>query len=152
MSIQKQHFGFLPNGTPVSRYLLQNKNGMTVALLDYAGAIQQLLVPDREGRLVDVVGGYDDISHYVYGDGYQGSLVGRIGNRIKEGKFTLEGTEYTTPKNNNGQTLHGGDKGLDMVVWDVVLNAPKSWNQPRSNMPCGTPRSTITSLGINIIK
>lgn len=136
MSIQKQHFGFLPDGTPVSRYILQNKNGMTVALLDYAGAIQQLLVPDREGKLVDVVGGYDDISHYVYGDGYQGSLVGRVGNRIKQGKFTLEGKEYTLAINNGPNHLHGGIEGFSSKLWSAI---PIDGDEPSLSLALVSP-------------
>lgn len=117
MSITKEYFGTTPDGREVSRYLLQNPNGMKVAILDFAGAIQQLLVPDRRGRLVDVVGGYDSIFDYYYGDGYQGSLVGRIGNRIKEGKFTLEGKQYTLAVNNGPNHLHGGIKGFSSKVW-----------------------------------
>ncbi|MBE6580541.1 MAG: galactose mutarotase [Ruminococcaceae bacterium] len=136
MSIQKQHFGFLPNGTAVSRYILQNKNGMTVALLDYAGAIQQLLVPDRKGRLVDVVGGYDNILDYVYGDGYQGSLVGRIGNRIKEGKFTLDGKTYTLAVNNGPNHLHGGIEGFSSKIWTAT---PHDGEEPSLSLSLVSP-------------
>ncbi|MBQ9802208.1 MAG: galactose mutarotase [Clostridia bacterium] len=120
MSIQKHTFGKLPDGRAVTRYILQNKNGMTVALLDYAGAIQQLLVPDRAGRMVDVVGGYDNVLDYYYGDGYQGSLVGRIGNRIKEGKFTLEGKSYTLAINNGPNHLHGGIESFSRKIWEAT--------------------------------
>ncbi len=120
MSIEKQHFGNLPDGRAVSRYFLKNENGMVAAILDYAGAIQQLLVPDRHGRLVDVIGGYDNILDYYYGDGYQGSLVGRIGNRIKEGKFTLDGKEYSLAINNGPNHLHGGIEGFSSKIWEVT--------------------------------
>ena len=82
MGIQKQFFGNLPDGSVVYRFVMQNASGMTVAILNFGGAIQQILVPDRNGRLSDVVGGYDNVLDYYYGDGYQGALIGRIGNRI----------------------------------------------------------------------
>ena len=94
MSIQKQFFGKLPDGRAVHRYTLQNANGMTVNLLDFGGAIQQIIVPDKKGRMTDVVGGYDNVLDYYYGDGYQGALIGRWGNRICRGKFVLDGVTY----------------------------------------------------------
>lgn len=119
MSIQKQPFGVLPSGTTVYSYILRNKNGMQANILDYAGAIQQLLVPDRAGRLVDVVGGYDNILDYCYGDGSQGSLIGRFGNRIKAGRFTLDGKTYTLATNNGENHLHGGNEGFNRKVWQA---------------------------------
>ena len=93
MSISKKLFGKLSNGTEVYSYTLRNANGMKVKILSYGGAIAQIKAPDRRGRFVDVVGGYDDLDSYVRGDGYQGALIGRWGNRIAKGKFTLEGQE-----------------------------------------------------------
>ncbi len=127
MSIQKQKFGVLPNGQAVSRYLLQNKNGMSVAILDYAGAIQQLLVPDRRGHLVDVVCGFDSALDYYYGNGHQGSLIGRFGNRIKEGRFTLEGKEYRLATNNGSNHLHGGPLGFSHRMWEAT---PRDGDRP----------------------
>lgn len=120
MSIQKQKFGVLPDGQAVSRYHLQNKNGMSVAILDYAGAIQQLLVPDRRGHLVDVVCGFDSALDYYYGNGHQGSLIGRFGNRIKGGRFTLEGKEYVLATNNGSNHLHGGPLGFSRRMWEAT--------------------------------
>ena len=117
MSIEKQFFGTLADGQEVSRYFLRNKNGMMAAILDYAGAVQQLLVPDRRGHLVDVIGGFDDLDSYVKAGGAQGSLIGRFGNRIAKGKFTLEGKEYTLATNNGENHLHGGLVGFHRKGW-----------------------------------
>lgn len=120
MSIQKQKFGVLPDGREVSRYILQNENGMCAAILDYAGAIQQLLVPDRRGRLVDVVCGFDNALDYYYGNGNQGSLIGRFGNRIKNARFTLEGKEYKLAANNGNNHIHGGNVGFARRIWEAT--------------------------------
>ncbi|MBE6594814.1 MAG: galactose mutarotase [Ruminococcaceae bacterium] len=119
MSIQKQFFGNLPDGSAVYRYVMQNASGMTVAILNFGGAIQQILVPDKNGRLTDVVGGYDNVLDYYYGNGYQGALIGRIGNRICRGKFTLEGKEYSLYINNGPNSLHGGRVGFSHKLWEV---------------------------------
>jgi aldose 1-epimerase len=95
---------------------------MTAKILSYGGAIAELRVPDRNGCFTDVVGGYDCIESYVGGDGYQGALIGRFGNRINKGKFTLDGADYSLFINNNDNHLHGGEFGFDKKLWDV-----KTW-------------------------
>ncbi len=127
MSIEKLHFGNLPDGRAVSRYFLKNENGMSVAILDYAGAIQQLLVPDRRGHLVDVVCGFDSALDYYYGNGHQGSLIGRFGNRIKGGRFTLEGKEYKLATNNGSNHIHGGNVGFSRRIWSAT---PSDGDEP----------------------
>ena len=119
MSIEKSLFGELSDGREVYAYTLKNKNGMSVKLLTYGGAIAELRVPDRNGCFSDVVGGYDCLESYVGGDGYQGALIGRFGNRINKGKFTLEGVEYSLFINNNDNHLHGGEFGFNTKVWDA---------------------------------
>jgi len=120
MAIVKDPFGRLASGTPVYRYTMSNKSGMRVAILDFGGAIQSLVVPDRDGKLADVVCGYDGLQSYLEGNGYQGALIGRFGNRIAKGRFTLDGKEYTLFQNNNGNHLHGGKVGFSHRIWDVV--------------------------------
>lgn len=120
MSIVKEFFGFLSDGRAVHRYLMKNQNGMAVAILDFGGAIQQLLVPDRNGVLADVVGGYDDISHYEFGDGYQGALIGRFGNRICRGELELDGEKHQLYINNGENHLHGGKVGFSHKIWEVT--------------------------------
>ena len=120
MSIEKRFFGKLCSGEEVYSYTLQNKNGMKVKILSYGGAIAELWTPDRNGSFADLVGGYDSLDSYVGGDGYQGALIGRVGNRIAKGRFTLDGVKYTLAVNNGENHLHGGDVGFDSKVWSVT--------------------------------
>ena len=109
------------DGAKCDLYTLTNGN-LTMQVTNFGARVVTLWAPDRKGNMADIVLGYQNIDRYINNNGerFLGSVVGRVANRIGGGKFTLEGVEYTTPQNNNGQTLHGGDKGLDMVVWDVV--------------------------------
>ena len=119
--ITKKLFGTLADGREVYAYTLENKNGMSVRILDRGGVINQINAPDKEGRCTDVVGGYDNLDYYVNASGYQGALIGRFGNRIAGGKFTLDGKEYTLFCNNNVVNhLHGGKEGFDSKIWDVT--------------------------------
>ena len=122
LSIDKQPFGTLPDGTAVDRYTLSNARGMTVSILTYGGIIQSLSVPDAHGRVANVTLGFADLAGYlspayVKANPYFGAIIGRYGNRIGGAKFTLDGTTYTLDPNNNGNTLHGGTTGFDKVVW-----------------------------------
>ena len=117
MSIKKKLFGTLKDGREVYSYTLRNSNGMKVKILSYGGVIAQIKVPDKNGCFTDVVGGYDCLESYVNGDGYQGALIGRWGNRIKAGKFTLDGVEYKLFINNGNNHLHGGEVGFSNKVW-----------------------------------
>ena len=109
MSIEKKLFGSLADGTEIYAYTLVNANGMSAKILSYGGAIAELRVPDRNGCFTDVVGGYDCLESYVGGNGYQGALIGRFGNRINKGKFTLDGVEFTLRASKEAPTaaLHG---------------------------------------------
>lgn len=120
MSIKKKLFGVLADGSEVYSYTMRNANGMKVKILNYGGVIAQIKVPDRKGCFSDVVGGYDCLDSYVRGDGYQGALIGRWGNRIAKGKFTLEGKEYNMFINNGVNHLHGGEFGFNAKIWDVT--------------------------------
>ena len=119
MAIEKKLFGILADGREVYAYTLTNTNGMTVKILSYGGAIAEIRVPDRKGCFTDVVGGYDCLDSYVNGDGYQGALIGRFGNRICKGKFTLDGVDYSLFINNGENHLHGGEFGYNAKIWDV---------------------------------
>ena len=119
MAIEKKLFGDLADGREVYAYTLTNANGMTVKILSYGGAIAEIRVPDRNGCFTDVVGGYDCIDSYVRGDGYQGALIGRFGNRICKGKFTLDGVDYSLFINNGENHLHGGEFGFNAKIWEV---------------------------------
>ena len=120
MSIQKQLFGTLADGREVYSYTLKNENGVSAKIISYGGALVELRVPDRKGCFADVIGGYDCLDSYVGGDGYQGALIGRWGNRIARGKFSLEGKDYSLFINNGVNHLHGGEYGFNAKVWEVT--------------------------------
>lgn len=115
--ITEQAYG-QADGQPVTEYTLTNGKGMQVSILNYGGTVTRILTPDKNGVQADVVLGYDSLSGYLQkGNPYFGSLVGRYGNRIANARFQLDGKTYTLAANNNGQSLHGGIKGFDKVVW-----------------------------------
>jgi len=119
-SVTRARFGTTDRGESVSAYTLKNANGMEARVLDYGGIIVSLRVPDRHGRFDDVVLGYDSLPAYLRASPYFGAIIGRYGNRIAHGRFTLDGKTYTLAKNNGPNHLHGGLKGFDKVVWDVA--------------------------------
>ncbi len=116
-------FGQTKDGVPVSLYTLRNINGMEVAICNYGGIVVFIKVPDRDGRLGDVVLGYDKLADYIKDSPYFGAMIGRYGNRIAKGKFKLNGKEYTLAINNGPNALHGGLKGFDKVVWNARILA-----------------------------
>jgi aldose 1-epimerase len=108
------------NGEVVTEYTLTNSSGMQVNILNYGGTVTKLLVPDKNGNLGDVVLGFDSFDGYLQkNDPFFGSLVGRYANRIANGKFTLDGKTYTLAGNDHGNSLHGGNKGYDKVIWSA---------------------------------
>ena len=112
-------FGQTPDGSPISLYTLRNNKGAEAGICNYGGLVIFLKVPDRKGHLGDVVLGYDDLAGYLKETPYFGALIGRYGNRIAKGKFTLDGKEYTLAINNGPNALHGGLKGFDKVLWNA---------------------------------
>jgi aldose 1-epimerase len=108
------------DGKPVMLYTLKNAQGSEAKIMNYGGIVQSLKVADRTGKLDDVVLGYDNVDGYIKVTPYFGCLVGRYGNRIGGAKFTLDGQTYTLATNNGPNSLHGGVKGFDKVVWNVV--------------------------------
>ena len=114
-----------PDDQPVDLITLRNRNGIEVQVLSYGGIIMSLKTPDRTGAIDDIVLGFDHVKDYVEKSPYFGTLIGRYGNRIAKGKFTLDGQTYTLATNNNANHLHGGVKGWDKVVWttDMFQNA-----------------------------
>jgi aldose 1-epimerase len=119
-SVTKQPFGATPGGQSVELYTLRNAAGAEAKIMTYGGIVQSLSVADKSGKFGDVALGYDDLAGYIKETPYFGALVGRYGNRIGGAKFTLEGKTYTLATNNGPNTLHGGLKGFDKVVWKVV--------------------------------
>lgn len=115
--IQKSTYGKTADGIAVDEYTLTNANKMEVKIITYGGIITSLKVPDRNGQLASVVLGFNKLGDYETKNPFFGALIGRYGNRIAKGKFTLDGKEYTLATNNAPNTLHGGNKGYDKVVW-----------------------------------
>jgi aldose 1-epimerase len=111
----------------VFQYTLTNKSGMVVKILNYGGTVTDIITPDKNGKMGDVILGYESLDGYLQtGNPYFGCLVGRYGNRIANAKFTLDGKEYTLAVNNGPNTLHGGLKGFDKVIWNVKLYTDSS--------------------------
>jgi len=107
------------DGKDVFIYTLTNAHGMEVRAMSYGAIIVSMRVPDREGRSDDVVLGFDAIDGYLAGEPYFGAIVGRYGNRIAKGRFTLDGKTYQLATNNGPNHLHGGVKGFDKIVWEA---------------------------------
>ena len=128
MAIEKKLFGTMSNGKEVHIYTLKNSNGMETDICTYGGAIVSAIVPDKNDEFRDVVLGYDNLESYLKGDKFFGALIGRFGNRIQYGKFTLNGNDYKLAQNNGENHLHGGVNGFDKVVWNakIVENEPNT--------------------------
>ncbi|HZJ46491.1 MAG TPA: aldose epimerase family protein [Pyrinomonadaceae bacterium] len=116
-NITKESFGKTGDGENVDLYTLTNNLGMQAKIMNYGGIVVSLKVPDRNGKMDDVVLGFNDLDSYLKGHPYFGAIVGRYGNRIAKGRFTLNGVEYKLAVNNGENHLHGGIKGFDKVVW-----------------------------------
>ena len=119
LQVRKETFGKTADGKPVDLYTLTNSNGLEVRAMTYGGIIVSMRVPDRKGKLADVVLGHDDFDGYLVNPPYFGAIVGRYANRIANGTFTLDGVKYTLPKNDGQNTLHGGLIGFNKVIWDA---------------------------------
>jgi len=115
--ITKSDFGQTADGTKIELYTLTNANGMVVKIMTYGGIITELHVPDKDGKMADVVLGFDDLKGYLGTHPYFGAITGRVANRVAKGKFTLDGKEYKLATNNGPNALHGGEKGFDKRVW-----------------------------------
>src|ERR1700730_17957124 len=122
---EKTAFGKTPDGQNVDLYTLTNKNGMQVAITNFGGIVVRIKVADRHGKVEDVVLGYDSLDGYISDKSYFGAVVGRYGNRIAQGKFTLDGAPYTLARNNGENSLHGGIKGFNKAVWEAREVAAK---------------------------
>lgn len=125
-SISKQPFGTLPDGSPVDLYTLTNANGLVAKITNYGGIMTELHVPDRNGKFEDILLGYDNLDGYLEQSPYLGALIGRYGNRIAEGRFTLDGTVHELATNDGANHLHGGNKGFDKVLWEATPTEGKA--------------------------
>jgi aldose 1-epimerase len=121
--ISQRPFGRTKDGTPVTLFTLRNNKGAEAGIINYGGLVIFLKVSDRNGHFDDVVLGYDNLADYIKESPYFGAMIGRYGNRIAKGKFTLDGKEYTLAINNGPNALHGGIKGFDKVVWEPKVLA-----------------------------
>src|SRR5580658_987341 len=119
--VTSQPFGKLPDGTPVEIFTL-NSGAYEARIATYGGIVVSLKAPDRNGKAVDVVLGFDSVDGYVDNfngpaDAFFGAIIGRYANRIAHGSFTLHGNKYPLPKNNGENTLHGGPQGFNNMIW-----------------------------------
>jgi aldose 1-epimerase len=128
-TVTKQDFG-TADGQPVTLYTLTNAHGMSVSAMNYGATVVKLLVPDRSGKNDDIVLGFDDLAGYLgeKGGPYFGATIGRYGNRIAKGQFSLDGHSYRLATNDGPNALHGGKKGFDKCVWkaEIVSTSPPS--------------------------
>jgi aldose 1-epimerase len=118
--IKRSTFGKMSDAQTIDLYTLTNKNGMQVAIINYGGRVMSIRVPDRQGQMADVVLGFDNGDGYLGANPYFGAIVGRYANRIAKGRFTLDGVEYKLAQNDGPNSLHGGVKGFDKVIWKAA--------------------------------
>lgn len=113
-------FGRLPDGSAVEAVTLRNNHGAAARIITLGASLQSLTLPDRHGTMADVVLGYPDAATYITKPQYFGATVGRFANRIAKGRFTLDGKSYQLPTNDGPNSLHGGSKGFDKVLWTIT--------------------------------
>ena len=118
-AIAQQPFGTTDDGAAVDLYTLTNAHGIAVRITNYGATVVSIATPDRHGTMGDIVLGFDDFERYKTNASFLGVVVGRYGNRIAKGRFSLDGTEYTLATNNGPNHLHGGVRGFDKVVWNA---------------------------------
>lgn len=119
LSSEYKPFGKTNDGTAVEQYVLRNSHGMQATVITYGGVLQSLKVPDKHGKLDDVVLGFDDVQGYQGGTAFFGATIGRFGNRLAGGAFELDGKRYQVPLNDGPNSLHGGAQGFDKQVWQA---------------------------------
>lgn len=115
--LKKDNWGRLPSGEQIDLYTLRNADGVTTSITNYGGRVVTLKTPDRQGRFEDIVLGFDNLDGYLAKNPYFGALIGRYANRIANGEFTIGKTSYYLARNDGPNSLHGGIKGFDKVVW-----------------------------------
>lgn len=118
--VTRTPFGTLPDARAVEAVTLRNHHGITATVISYGAALQGLTMPDRAGKSADVILGYASLDGYLKKPEYFGGTVGRFANRLAKGRFVLDGKPYQTPQNNNGNALHGGERGFDKVLWEIL--------------------------------
>jgi len=149
-------FGTLPDGRKVEAITLQGSDGIKAVVINYGATLQSVLLPARDGKLADVIVAPGSLQPYLDHPQYFGATVGRVANRIAGGAFTLDGKTYQTPRNNNGNALHGGERGFDKVLWDLVqvgdgADASVTMRYVSPDGDQGYP-GTLTALAIYTLK
>ncbi|MBT4139329.1 MAG: galactose mutarotase [Candidatus Latescibacteria bacterium] len=124
MSLTSQHFGTTTDGQDITQFTLTNSNNCQVKIITYGAIVTSITVPDRNGQMADVVLGHDTLEGYQNTPAYLGAVVGRYGNRIRNGQFELNGQTYTLATNNGPNHLHGGLQGFDKMVWQAEVDEP----------------------------
>ncbi|MEB0048545.1 MULTISPECIES: aldose epimerase family protein [unclassified Pseudomonas] len=117
LSSEHKAFGKTSDGKPVEQYILRNSHGLQATVITYGATLQSLKVPDKNGKVEDVVLGFDDVKGYQHGTAYFGATIGRFGNRLANGAFELDGKRYHVPLNDGVNSLHGGPRGFDKHLW-----------------------------------
>jgi aldose 1-epimerase len=125
--LKRENFQTVVDGKKTDLYTLNNKNGVELTVSNFGARVVEFWAPDKNGNFEDIVLGHDHIDKYVNfkGERFLGATIGRYGNRIADGKFSLDGKEYQLPINNAPNSLHGGTEGFDMVVWDTKQVSPQ---------------------------
>src|SRR3984957_5098500 len=127
LTSEKIHFGTMPDGSKVDKYTFANAHRMEVSILSYAGIIQSIVVPDKSGTLADIALGFDTLEDYLKPNPYFGAIIGRYGNRIAKGQFSLNGQRYQIPINEGPNSLHGGPEGFDKKLWKAAPIQDADW-------------------------
>lgn len=119
--ITSEFFGLMPDGDSAFLYTISSESGIIMKVTNYGGIITEIHTPDKDGKMGNIVLGFDNLERYLAGHPNFGALIGRFGNRIAKGKFILDGETYTLPINNGPNTLHGGLIGFDALLWDAKV-------------------------------
>jgi len=119
-AVKKESFGTLEDGREVSLFTLSNEDGIEVEITNYGGTVTSIRTPDKNGNFENVVLGFDSLEKYTAGVPYFGALIGRYGNRIEDGRFSIDGKQYQLATNDGDNHLHGGEQGFDKVLWDAA--------------------------------
>lgn len=120
LSNERATFGKTPDGQAVEKFTLKNSHGIEAVVITYGGILQSLMVPDKDGKLDDIVLGFDDVDGYIKnGNVYFGATIGRFGNRLADGRFEIDGKTYQVPQNDSSNALHGGPQGFDKRMWQA---------------------------------
>ncbi len=117
----------MPDGSKVDKFTFRNAHQMEVSILSYGGIVQSIVIPDKSGNLTDVALGFDTLDDYLKPNPFFGAIIGRYGNRVAKGQFTLNGKKYQIPTNDGSNALHGGPEGFDKKLWEAASISGSNW-------------------------